>query len=547
MRKIICWLLTITMLLSLGAGIAAAEEVVNPEAYELYQAAEDNNLPIADGNVRLSVYVEFDEYSANFMSSYDEHPVIKEIEARTGIDLEFIHPPIGDDGTYFNILLTSGEYPDIFITYDFDNYPGGVSGAVNDGILTDMDPLIRQYAKNYLGQMTHYDASALKSVTDDEGKLRMQGGFSCDYLTGNVNAGFICRKDMLDKLDVEIPKTVEEMTEVLRALKESGVEAPLGLGSLDNYRFDMCNLLSGAWGVTMNGYQINDEGKVVFSRVADGYRDYLRQMNAWYNEGFIDRDFVNRDVKDVVTMMYNDRTAFGVIGNWQATEIVELGPQNNPDFEIAPVRMLRLTDPEAPYHLAEVLGSDMSGYRMFISESSPNKEVAIKLLDYLFNMDSIELAYWGSGEQENGTTTYIINDEGLHEYGDAIMNDPDWPYETVRHKYTLQIFQTYMIEEPERLEYDYPICQANWEAWSYKSDDSMRLPATLSLTAEESSIITGNQTDIDTYADEMIYRFILGEVDIETGWDSYVQTLEKMGVSENVAAYQAAYERYLAR
>ena len=39
-------------------------------------------------------------------------------------------------------------------------------------------------------------------------------------------------------------------------------------------------------------------------------------------------------------------------------------------------------------------------------------------------------------------------------------------------------------------------------------------------------------------------KFITGVVDIETGWDEYCETLEKMGVQEVIEVYQAAYDRF---
>jgi len=39
-------------------------------------------------------------------------------------------------------------------------------------------------------------------------------------------------------------------------------------------------------------------------------------------------------------------------------------------------------------------------------------------------------------------------------------------------------------------------------------------------------------------------KFITGIADIETGWDEYCATLEKMGVQDVIEVYQAAYDRF---
>ena len=550
MTKLLSLLMAVILVLG-TAGFASAQEqpvINNQEVYDMYLAAEDNVMPICKpGEITLTIYTELDEYAANFMQSYEEHPIVKKVEEITGLDLKFIHPPTGDDGTFFNMTIASGDYPDIFLDSTFNtNYPGGIQGAVKDNVLADNDALIRKYAKNFLYYMSIADKNTYRYTADDDGKLTLGTPFACDFIRGNNNIGFIARKDILDKYGLAVPKTIDELTTVLRALKQNGVEVPLGLGTLDNYRYTDSNFLSGAFGVTMMGYQVDEDGKVFFNRANDGYKAYLKQMASWYQEGLIDRDFVNRDVKDALKMFYNDRAAFCAIGNWQTTEIVSLGTAENPDFEICPVRVPRLTDAEQPYHLGNPLAEGGVG-DMLISATCKNPVAAVKLLDYLYNMDLAELAYWGVGELEDGTSTYIINKDGLHEYGTAILNDADWPYETIRHKYTLQIFQRQLLEEPERFEYSDPICQTCWDEWGYKTDRDGRLPESVSRTIDEDSVYTRNQVEIDTYSDEMIYKFITGGLDVDELWDTFVSTMYDMGLADNISIQQAAYERWLKR
>ena len=329
------WLsLLMAVILVMGmASFATAEEqpvINNQEVYDLYLAAEDNTMPICKpGEITLTIYVELDEYAANFMQSYEEHPIVKKVEEITGLKLKFIHPPTGDDGTFFNMTIASGDYPDIFIAGENsrfnDVYPGGIQGAVKDNVLADNDALIRKYAKNFLYYMSLADKNTYQNTADDDGKLTLGTPFACDYIRGINNMGFIARKDILDQYGLAVPKTIDELTEVLRALKKNGVEVPMALSTLDDFRYSDSNFLSGAFGVTMKDYQVDENGKVFFSRANEGYKAYLKQMASWYQEGLIDRDFVNRDVKDALKMFYNDRTAFCVIGNWQTTEIVSLG------------------------------------------------------------------------------------------------------------------------------------------------------------------------------------------------------------------------------
>ena len=55
-------------------------------------------------------------------------------------------------------------------------------------------------------------------------------------------------------------------------------------------------------------------------------------------------------------------------------------------------------------------------------------------------------------------------------------------------------------------------------------------------------------TDISTYTAEQIRKFLTGELDdIEGNWDTYVETIESMGMDQVIASYESAGERYFGR
>lgn len=69
----------------------------------------------------------------------------------------------------------------------------------------------------------------------------------------------------------------------------------------------------------------------------------------------------------------------------------------------------------------------------------------------------------------------------------------------------------------------------------------------LALTEEENDIYVEKWLDISKYATQMFAAFVTGDADIEAEWDTYVANLQKMGLQEVLACYDAAYARYTAR
>ena len=66
----------------------------------------------------------------------------------------------------------------------------------------------------------------------------------------------------------------------------------------------------------------------------------------------------------------------------------------------------------------------------------------------------------------------------------------------------------------------------------------------LNFTDDEQHVLDNKLADIQRYYKEMEGKFITGIMDIESGWDEYCATLEKMGVQDVIEVYQAAYDRF---
>ena len=66
-------------------------------------------------------------------------------------------------------------------------------------------------------------------------------------------------------------------------------------------------------------------------------------------------------------------------------------------------------------------------------------------------------------------------------------------------------------------------------------------------TAEEQSERSVLMMDIKNYIQTMKAQFIVGEVDIDTGWDSFLTNLKNMQLDRLLEIEQQAYDRYASR
>lgn len=170
-----------------------------------------------------------------------------------------------------------------------------------------------------------------------------------------------------------------------------------------------------------------------------------------------------------------------------------------------------------------------------ISADSPYIKEIVQLFDYFYSEEGSLLMNFGiEGEtytMENGVPTYtdiIAKDEQgrsilsmLNIYGHR-----EWAYKQDIGYEDALLDKTYVDYRNEMEQYIRPT-----------------IPA-LSFTEDEREVINSTYTEIQTYKDEMINKFIMGKEPLDN-FDKFVQTLKDMGIDDVLAVEQAAYDRYV--
>ena len=499
----------------------------------------------------LVVYYTLSAAAATKYNSYDEHPAVLLMEEYTGLDLQFVHPPQDDDGTYFSSVVASGMWPDLWKA-DFSLYPGDVDGAIADGLIVNINDYVNaETAPNWFKYYDALDENGKKNFVNDSG-VYTKLGVSLDpeeILNGEQHTGPIVRKDALDALGIESPTTLDEFTAMLYALKDAGYETPLGLYKFSEWDAYNSNFIAGAFGVMLDstkGFTVDEEGNAHYSQSSEGWKEFLTYLNGLYNDGIIDRDFVNRTEADTKKLLYNGTVACMAVGNWETQEVNLLGKTADENFDIAGIRMPR-KDADAPYiygNRREQATDANNGWQ--ISTTCKNPELAVKFIDFLYSDYGLELTNYGPQEYD-GHVIWTQDEDGTYVFSDYMLNNPEVAFNTIRSWYSIDNMQSIYHADYQKMQYDADICWQCWEAWGYNVDNSGHIPVGISLTADESNEVVKKMDSIKTYADEMTYKFILGEASLETEWDAYVATIQDMGIADVEAIYTTATARYNAR
>ena len=479
---------------------------------------------------KLTYWMELESNAAMSVSDYGETPFAKELEKRLGIDIEYQHPPQGQGGEKFNVMVAMDDMPDI-IEYRWANYPGGPGRAISEGIIRDIGKELDK-APNFKKYLDEHPEIG-KWVKTDNGEI-----FAFPFIRGDkslqVSAGICIRKDWLDELGLEVPETIDEWEKVLVEFKDKkGAAAPL---VIQPYQFAW-GAFCGAYGV-MQGTYIDDD-KVIFGSAQSGFKDFLATMNKWYNMGILDSNIASVAPKTVDANIINGVSGATVgsigsgIGRWMqaATE---------PGFELVAAPYPTLNKGDYPEY-GQVQSPLPWGFAA-ITTSCENVDLAYKLLDYGYSDEGHMLFNFGI----EGESYTMIDGEPI--YTEKITNNPDGLSMSAAMAMYMQSYNTGAFVQDKRYMEQYaslPQQKQAWEVWSDTNAHNHIMPY-LYMNEEEAGEIAKLTNSINTYESEMIIKFIMGIEPIEN-YDKYLAELEARGLSKVLAAQQKAYERYLVR
>jgi putative aldouronate transport system substrate-binding protein len=243
-------------------------------------------------------------------------PWVETYKKLTGVDVEWKFPPAGQEKAQFNLLIASGDIPDIISYYWLGTaeFPGGPDKAIDDGYIAALNDLIPKYAPGF-NEYLENNPMASKELKTDGGKYYYIPSYVIteDYYMNNTvgyTSGFMFRKDWLDELGLPIPETISEWYTTLKAFKNKGVENPFTIQS--GY---LARGLSGPWGLTLGWY--HDNNKVKYGYAEPKYKEFLAEMKKWYDEGLLDANFLSIDGQSVDRKDDKRKAGatFGWIGN----------------------------------------------------------------------------------------------------------------------------------------------------------------------------------------------------------------------------------------
>ncbi|HCS74244.1 MAG TPA: hypothetical protein DIW17_10255 [Clostridiales bacterium] len=472
--------------------------------------------------------------NAGIPHSYaDNLPAFRELEKRTGIHVNFEAAPADQYNTSMQTRLAAAkDLPDLI------RVPDDPIRYATGGVIIPIDGLIGDYAPNIISLFKERP-EVKKAMVAPNGRIYTLSAVVDARSMVNLN-GIGMRKDWLETLNLKEPDTIDEWYEVLLAFKGGD---PNGNGKKDEIpvlAMNVNGLYKIAWSYGLHlalsdGWYPDEDGNIVYEWIDPKMKDWLQEMNKWYEAGLLDPDMDTQN-RDKFTAK-----AIGDVGGVSVSDMTMQFPQWNERMinDYPHARWEGIVPPEGPKgNRMMEREQPTENYHYAITKDCENPKLLMQWLDYMFASEEGKILMGNFGleglsyEMVNGKpqfTDYILKSEFGSGIAQASLGvNGSFP----------RILMREMIEQ-RFLQYDGEVAQSNIATQYYVPS----FPRVLA-SKEESDRFTGIMADITTYKDEMLIKFIQGIEPLDK-FDDYVISIQGLGIEDAIKIKQDQYDRYM--
>lgn len=493
-------------------------------------AFAESNFPLVSGPTTLKIWGSMSSIQPEFSDMY----ILQEYEKMTGVTIEWTNIPSSAKNEKMTLAISSGELPDVFFKFGISANNLQIYGDSGDFI--DLAPLLETYAPNFMAYATA-NPDVLASITSPDGKIYSLPAIG-DAPASRMAKKLYFNQEWMDKLGLEQPTTLDELTAVLTAMREND---PNGNGEKDEVPLteaasNLYRIFGGLFNCFNRGeqhaeYDVDPEtGLVRHTKTSDAFRQTLEYMHKLYEEGIIDQECIT--FQDSVAVGYDVQDRLGV---YFATNLALLSADKMEKWTPASTYVEGAIWP--------MMRSQLRSVGAFvITAACEDPGLALRWVDYFYSDEGVAFYHYGI---ENDT--YVKNEDGSLSYVNDIMAQVsgDKSYDEVVSQYspycggnnpTIMSYPGYAGMEMSAI----PVASANTLV-NYLPEVIWPI---MTHTSEETEVLSTIGSDLDNYVAQTCAEFLTGERELnDAEWGAYVQRTKDMGVDKVIEVYTATIAR----
>ncbi|MBW7454000.1 extracellular solute-binding protein [Paenibacillus sepulcri] len=227
----------------------------------------------------------------------------KSMEKEFNVDYSVDWVPADNYQQKLDLVLASGDIPDIMQVTSIT--APSVLKAVKAGAFWDLTTELGDFSKypNFK-QYTNQNAWVLSKVNGEN--------YFIPRTRGNLDSALFIRQDWLDKLNLQVPTTIEEFENVMKVIAQSD---PDGNGKIDTIgTIPVSGFFAAAFG-TRDPFR-DSNGGIIHANLTSNYADYVQYMRDLYADGAIPKEFALINGTQQQEMFTTGRSATFVKNAW---------------------------------------------------------------------------------------------------------------------------------------------------------------------------------------------------------------------------------------
>jgi putative aldouronate transport system substrate-binding protein len=461
---------------------------------------------------------------------------------RLGINYSFLWTCPGSQySEKMNIMLTSGDIPDV-MSVDRTTF----EKLYRADMIEDLTVPIIEYASEYTRKYLTGDyAGLLEAVTKDGKYYGIPNGFTY-HDTGNM---IWLRKDWLDKLDLEVPETLEDLEVIMDAFVAGD---PDENGEDDTYAvaLNCSSMQTWEWGLNVSFYNIFHSYPNIWYKASDGSiehgmfgkdsrettRNALIKANEYYNKGYISQDFATMDFDMRNEDIFNGKSGIVFADLWGAYWPLILHKDVDANADWIPIPTVSATDEPAKNGATAASINNI----LVVRKGFEHPEALIKMSnlyhDLNNNPETMEFAEYNTWPSDSNQIFLAYP---------LLIYNPSFNYEgylqiseAEKTGKTEGLCEAYKMFYDQAMDYKENGTSGGWPPYrSYMSEfSSLSVVDTYikekrivfnEYTADPTEFMIENEPTVKKLFDEMLINVIAGKADI-SAYDEFIQQWDEI-------------------
>ena len=537
-RKAVALLLGMSVLLGSLTGCGSGEPAVEQGTQTAQK--EGNEDPGQEEVPTIVIYNNSGAFSVTGAEAGSDESVYKEMQdyilQETGVKVEIIMPP--SDGSAaaekLNLLLAGGD--------QIDAWWGSWTDYASDGIILPLTDYVKAPEGQALYELWE-PWGAWEGVTDTDGTI-----WAIPRMTDTTPYQVFVRNDWLELAGMEMPETMEELNEYLYKIKEldpygNGETIPLMIekGGSTDVLDRVESVFLGGYVETGNGKWLDPkDNKVKPEWIADGYVDFLKQLNRWYEDGIIHKESFTMDVDTIKRDLSKGCVGATAIWYSRIMQTEQILRESMPDFDrdkytyVWGMNEAGMTGPNGKLVQTKAMGGNNG---LLISSKCEHPEAVMKFVEWSFEWENYTNEMYGP---EGKYWQYNPDVENAKENRNVVALEGEATY---ARDFLVSLGLPLEIQTTEYDEDGIQTMENLWLQEHLDDFDATIEPGIESGIIWDTAALAENiptLNDLNTFKDEELVKFVNGTRSFDT-WDQFIEECYAMGLDDYIEEYTRQY------